>query len=186
MSKERMSPVPLEDYTESQQEARESFEKIRKEPLFGPFERLIRSPVVLTHAQSLGEYLRYRSGIGNQLSEMVILITAKVWNQHYEWSLHQPIAIQSGVPKTTADAIALGKKPEGMNEEETACYDFSIELHKTRQVSDETYARALSHFGEAGIVDLTALNGYYAFLAMQLNVMRVNPVDGGPTLPSTD
>ncbi len=182
MSDERIKALPPESYDELQLEARKNFEKLRGTTLFGPFESLIHSPEVLTHAQSLGEYLRYRSSLGEQLSEMVILITARVWNQQYEWSLHQPLAIKAGLSEKLTDAIANSERPAEMNEKEAVCYDFSVELHTTRQISDETYGRAIALFGERGVIDLTAINGYYAFLAMQLNVIRTPPVDGGPSL----
>jgi 4-carboxymuconolactone decarboxylase len=63
-----------------------------------------------------------------------------------------------------------------MSEDETAAYDFAIELHRRRSVSDPTYARALKQYGEQGIVDLVGLCGYYSFNAMMMNVSRT-PVD---------
>ena len=65
-----------------------------------------------------------------------------------------------------------------MAADEAAAYDFSIELHKNKRVSDATYARALAAFGEQGIVDLIGVNGYYSFLAMMMNVARTAPPPG--------
>lgn len=180
---ERMGPVPAASYDDAQAAAAIAFEATRGAPLFGPFERLIRSPEVLTHAQALGEYLRYRSSLGTRLSEFVILITARAWDQAYEWSLHAPIAVREGVAPAVVEAIAQGRRPERLSAAEAACYDFSTELHRDRRVSDGTYRRAVELFGERGVIDLTALNGYYAFLAMQMNVMRTPPVESGPRLP---
>jgi 4-carboxymuconolactone decarboxylase len=186
MAGERLGPVPPHAYDAAQKRAAEAFEQTRGKPPFGPFQRLVRSPEVLTHAQALGEYLRYRSSLGQRISEMVILITARFWDQAYEWSLHAPLALKHGVPAAVVEAIAAGRRPAGMGEAEAAAHDFSIELHRTRAVSDETYARALAAFGERGVVDLTAVNGYYAFLAMQMNMMRTPPAEGGPALPPLD
>ena len=72
-----------------------------------------------------------------------------------------------------------------MAEDETAAYDFAIELHHRKSVSDATYARALALFGERGVIDLTGLCGYYSFLAMMMNVARTPaPADtkGVPSL----
>jgi len=180
---ERMGPVPAAGYDKAQAAAAAAFEATRGAPLFGPFERLVRSPEVLIHAQALGEYLRYRSSLGPRLGELVILVTARAWDQAYEWSLHAPIALREGVAPAVVEAIGQGRRPEGLSAAEAACYDFSAELHRDRQVSDGTYRRAVELFGERGVIDLTAINGYYALLAMQMNVMRTPPVEGGPRLP---
>ncbi len=66
-----------------------------------------------------------------------------------------------------------------MSDDEEICYDFSIELHRNKRVSDATYARALKRFGEKGVIDLAGINGYYTFLAMAMNTSRMPiPADG--------
>ena len=50
----------------------------------------------------------------------------------------------------------------------------------SRNVSDAACAAALKQFGEQGVVDLTTLAGYYALLAMILNVSQKPPADGSP------
>jgi 4-carboxymuconolactone decarboxylase len=59
-----------------------------------------------------------------------------------------------------------------MSDDERIVYDFLTELNRTRRVSDTTFERADRRFGKKGVVDLTGINGYYALLAMQLNVAR--------------
>jgi 4-carboxymuconolactone decarboxylase len=83
--------------------------------------------------------------------------------------------MEEGLAPQIADAIADGRRPDTMDEDEAAAYDFSIELHRRRSVSDATYARTLARFGEQGIIDLTGVNGYYSFLAMMMNVARTEP-----------
>jgi 4-carboxymuconolactone decarboxylase len=180
---ERLGALDPAAYDEAQRRAAEAFRATRGHPPFGPFERLIRSPEVLTHAQAIGEYLRYRSAIGMALSELVILVTAREWRQAYEWSMHAQIALTEGVRPEVVEAIGEGRRPEGLSEAEAIAYDFSVALHRERQVGDDLYARALAAFGEQGVIDLTAVNGYYAFLAMQMNVLRTPPAEGGAEVP---
>jgi 4-carboxymuconolactone decarboxylase len=179
---ERMGPVPPSAYDAAQKQAAEDFEKARKTGVFGPFSRMMRSPEVMSSARSMGDYLRFGSAIGTTLSEFVILVTAREWTQEYEWSLHAPIALQRGIKPEVVQALAEGRRPETMSEDEALCYDFLAELHRNKQVSDATYARAVKRFGEKGVIDLTAISGYYTFLAMQLNMMRAAPEPGGPLL----
>jgi 4-carboxymuconolactone decarboxylase len=137
----------------------------------------------MTNAQKLGEYLRYHSSIGKPLSELAVLITARAWSQDYEWFLHQPIAVKAGIRQEITDAIRDGCRPENMSEDETIVYDFSTELHENRSVSDTTYDRAKRRFGAQGVIDLIGTNGYYTFLAMQLNANRMPLPEGAERLP---
>jgi len=175
----RLPTIPPENYTAEQQKAAEEFHAARKVPVFGPFEPLIYSPQVMNQARAMGDYLRYNSAIGNKLSELVILVTAREWSQDYEWNVHAPIAVKAGIRKEIVDAIADERRPEGMAEDEQIVYDFSVELHRNKRVSDQTYERAEKRFGKKGVVDLTGINGYYTFLAMEMNMARYQiPSDG--------
>ena len=93
----------------------------------------------------MGDYLRYKSALPPRLSEFVILLTAREWTQQYEWNAHYPIAVKAGVKREILDAIADGRRPSGMSDEETILYEFCRELHHDKAVSDATYcARAQS------------------------------------------
>ncbi|MFZ6723071.1 carboxymuconolactone decarboxylase family protein [Undibacterium sp. Ji49W] len=176
---ERLPTIPPSQYTDEQKKAAEDFLATRKVPVFGPFEPLMHSPQVMTQARSMGDYLRYQSALGTTLSELVILITAREWSQDYEWYVHHPIALKAGIKPEVTAAIADGRRPVGMTEDEEIVYDFSTELHKNKRVSDRTYARAEKRFGNKGIVDLTGINAYYTLLAMQMNVAQYQlPKDG--------
>ncbi|QBP75724.1 carboxymuconolactone decarboxylase family protein [Herbaspirillum huttiense] len=169
---DRLPVIPPDQYTPEQKKAADEFLAARKVPVFGPFEPLMHSPQVMTQARSMGDYLRYSSAIGNTLSELVILITAREWTQDYEWYVHYPIAIKAGIKPEVAAAIADGRRPEGLSEDEQIVYDFSLELHRNKRVSDPTFARAEKRFGKKGVVDLTGINAYYTLLAMQMNAAQ--------------
>jgi len=182
----RLPPKPPENYDEDQKKAAAAFLDARKVPVFGPFEILMHSPDVMTAAREMGDHLRYKSAIGTSLSELVILVTARFWSQNYEWSLHAPIALKQGISSEIVDAIAEGRYPPGMNTSEEICYQFATELLANKNVSDNTYQKALERFGEKGVVDLAAITGYYALLAMQLNIARLPPLPDGPVLKPLD
>jgi 4-carboxymuconolactone decarboxylase len=77
-----------------------------------------------------------------------------------------------------ADELALGKRPSAMSDDEAAVYEFCIKLHRTRNVDDATFNRALALFGERGVVDLIGVSGYYTAVSMTLNVAHVMPPEG--------
>ena len=169
---ERLPTIAPENYTEEQKKAADEFLATRKVPVFGPFEPLMYSPQVMSQARASGDYLRYNSALGNTLSELVILITAREWSQDYEWYVHHPVALKAGIRAEIAAAIADGRRPVAMSNDEEIVYDFSTELHKNKRVSDATFERAVKRFGQKGVVDLTGINAYYTLLAMQLNVAQ--------------
>jgi len=140
--------------------------------VLAPFIPLMRSPELMGHVQRIGEYLRFRSAIGVRLTELAILVTAAEWQQAVEWAIHAPIAEREGVAPETIAALSRRERPSRLADDEAAVYDVCIELHRERRVSDATWARAIAQFGEAGVVDLIGINGYYALLAMVMNAAR--------------
>src|SRR5580698_1532957 len=133
-AQERLPSIPPAQYTADQKQAAADFAAARKVPVFGPFEPLMYSPQVMSTARAMGDYLRYKSAIGNTLSELVILMTAREWMQSYEWSLHYPIALRAGIRKEVADDIAIGRRPTAMSPDEETVFNFTDELLRRKQV----------------------------------------------------
>jgi 4-carboxymuconolactone decarboxylase len=152
--------------------------------LRGPFIALLRTPGAAGPIQALGEYLRYRSPLDRRLAEMATLIAARHWAQKYEWNSHHAHAMKAGLSPAIAQAISEGRRPAAMAQDEAALHDMLIESLHNRGVSDTTYAAALAVFGEQQLLDLLLIAGYYAMLAMVLNVARIAvPDTGTPPLP---
>ena len=178
----RMPPIPTDKLTEAQKKAAAEFEAARG-TLSGPWAVILRSPDMVNRARGLSDYLRFNSSLPPRLSEFVILITAREWTQQYEWNAHHSLAMKGGLNPEIAKAVAEGRRPEKMADDESALYDFCIELHRNRSVSDATYARALAKFGEQGIVDAIGLSGWYTLVAMVLNTARTPlPAGAAPAL----
>ena len=177
----RLPDIPPAQYDADQKKAAEEFQVARKAPLSGPFQTMMYSPEVMSRARAMGDYLRFHSAIGNTLSELVILITARTWSQGYEWSAHQPLALKAGISRDIVDAIAEGRRPTAMSADEEIAYDFTMELQNNKGVSDTTYAKAEKRWGKKGAVDIAGVSGYYTFLALQLNMARQPvPADAPP------
>jgi 4-carboxymuconolactone decarboxylase len=180
---DRLPPIAEAQLTPEQRESIEAFKTARGAAVTGPFQPLLRSPELMTRTRAMGDYLRYKSALPPHLSEFVILMTAREWTQQYEWNAHYPIALKAGLKPEIANAIAEGRRPAAMSEEETALYDLCQELNRNKSVSDATYGRALKLFGEKGIVDAIGIHGYYTLLAMVLNTSRTPATENGsPTL----
>jgi 4-carboxymuconolactone decarboxylase len=175
---ERLPPRPPEQMTSRQREVAAAISGGPRGGLRGPFQAWLRSPEVADRFQKVGEYVRFGSSIPPALNELAILVTAREWTAQFEWYAHHALAMKAGLPPAIADAIARGERPEGMDADQRAVYDFSTELHRERSVSDAAYAAVVERFGERGVVDLIAACGYYVAVAMTLNVSRVPLPDG--------
>jgi 4-carboxymuconolactone decarboxylase len=179
-----MPPIPLDAMTDAQREAVREISAGRRGGLIGPFIPAVRSPELMRRLQRLGEYLRYDSALEPRLRELAILVTARQWSQDFEWDVHAPIAREAGLAASVVDGVATGRRPDDMQPDEALLFDLCTELHRSRTVSDATYAAAVTTWGEQGVVDLVASIGYYTTLAMLMNVARTPLADGRrSTLP---
>jgi 4-carboxymuconolactone decarboxylase len=177
MPADRMPPLPDDQLTERQRQVVADIIAGPRGHLVGPFIPLMRSPEFMSRLQQTGAYLRFDSALSPRLSELAILITARVWTQQFEWHHHRIIGEKAGLSAAIIDAVAEGRRPDAMAADEAAIYDFLDELIRTRSVSDATYARTKAQFGERGVIDLIGLHGYYSLLAMVMNVART-PLPG--------
>jgi 4-carboxymuconolactone decarboxylase len=171
-AQDRMPPIPADKLTDAQKKAADAFAEGRGYQVRGPFVPLIRSPEVMLRAKAMGDYLRFKSVLEPRINEMVIIITARERTQQYEWRAHYPAALKAGLRREIADAIADGRQPAGMAEDEEIAYATATEILRLKRVSDATYGRAVAKFGEQGVIDLLGVIGYYNFLAIVMNATR--------------
>jgi 4-carboxymuconolactone decarboxylase len=66
--------------------------------------------------------------------------------------------------------------------DEATVLGFVRELHRNHAVSDTLYAQTKALLGEDGVVELCGICGYYAMLAMVMNVART-PAPEGASVP---
>jgi 4-carboxymuconolactone decarboxylase len=183
----RLPAISEENLTPRQHELLDS---IRTGPrgkvsLGGPFGVYLHAPDFGDLTQKLGAFCRYKTALPPRLSEFAILVTARHWRAQYEWHAHATIAESAGVKARTIGDLKAGRVPTHAPADERAVHAFISELYKTRRVSDRTYARVHKLLGDAGMVEFIGILGYYALVAMTLDVFRV-PLPAGAKLPFTE
>ena len=156
--------------------------KISSVGLAGPYNVMLRSPVFADRMKKLLDYLRWNSSIPMRLSELAILIQARIWTSQVEWHAHYPIALREGLPAHVADDIKAGIRPTNMQPDEAAVYDVCTTLTKNHEVSDELFNSAKAVLGEQQLVDVIAVSGTYVTIAMLLSLGE-EPVPVGKPLP---
>ncbi len=178
--RERLPPVTPEQMTPAQAAAARVISAGPRGEVRGPFAVLLRSPDLMDRAQKLGEHIRFGSPLSDHLREWAVLVTAAYWRQPYEWSVHAPLALKAGVPHGLVDALGEGRAPQGMTEDEALVHAVCTSLNRTGRLDDGLFDHGKAVLGETGLVELTALCGYYVMLAMVLNVAGTPPQAGGP------
>jgi 4-carboxymuconolactone decarboxylase len=164
----RFPQLSLEQLDDQQKPLGEQVMKVSSIGIAGPYNPLLRSPVLGQRLLDLFHYLRWETSVPIRLNEFAILIIARQWRSQVEWYAHAPLAAKAGLSSDIIAELKTGRRPSQMAEDEAVVYDFVGELTTTRAVSDQTYARAKTLFSDRQIVDLTAVAGNYVMVAMLL------------------
>ena len=164
----RFQQLTMDQLDEKQKPLGEQIMKVSSVGLGGPYNPMIRSPVLGQRLYDLFYYLRWQTSVPTRLNEFAILVIARQWRSQVEWFAHVPIALKAGLSPDIIAELKASKRPSKMAEDEAVVYDFVTELTTTHKVSDATFARARKIFNDQQIVDLTAVSGNYVMVAMIL------------------
>src|ERR1700751_4483745 len=168
-SKEPRFPQQTMDQLDAKQKPLgEQVMKVSSVGLGGPYNPMIRSPVLGQRLYDLFYYLRWQTSVPTRLNEFAILIIGRQWRSQVEWLAHAPLAAKAGFSSDIIAELKEGKRPSKMDEDKATGHDFVNELTTTQKVSDETYARTKKVFNDQQIVDLTAVAGSFMTVAMML------------------
>jgi 4-carboxymuconolactone decarboxylase len=178
-AQDRLPPIPSDKMTDAQKKAAADYKDLRKAELTGPpWSAILRSPEWVVPALEMRLHVQNHPVLGNKLTEFAILIAARDWTNNYEWNAHSAAAGRAGLSPALVADVASGRRPDHLAEDEEIVYDFCAELLHNQSVSDATYSRTLAKFGEAGVVELANIEGYYVYLSMVMNTAR-SPLPAG-------
>jgi 4-carboxymuconolactone decarboxylase len=182
-----MSRLPnLTDRTQLPEHLREAYDRVadlRQGTVSGPYGVLLHSPELAGRAAGLSNYLRWNSALTPVQREVAILATARELDAKVMWAGHVRLGREAGIPDATIDLIASRGDVAGLGEEEREIVAYVRDLLRTNRVSQPTFDTLRARLGDQGIVDLTGLVGYYAFVGTVLNAFEIEPSAGSPALP---
>ena len=173
MKKARLPDLDFSTFTDKQKEVYRAIENGPRGRVAGPLRIWMRNPELAANAQALGQYARFDSSLSPQLSELAILITARYWSAQFEWVHHVPSAREAQISEDIIFAIAYAKRPIFVDASMQTVFDYCAELHRDKEVSDNTYKNAITKLGTAGVIDLTAICGYYTLISMTIKAFRI-------------
>lgn len=179
----RFAPLPVESLNEEQKKVYDALVSGPRKGIRGPFNALLRNPQLAQRVGLLGDSVRFENSLPETLREMTILMVARFFKARYEWHAHGTILKGLGFAIEKIDAIAKGKRPPSMTADETIIYEFVTELLNQGDISDVSYENAILRFGELTVLDILATAGYFGFVSMILNAVRLPVPEGGMQLP---
>ena len=100
--------------------------------------------------------------VGERLMMLAILVTARAHDSQYDWTVNEPKALEAGLEPEVIDVIRHRGPLDGLDEKDATVIAFARELFADYNVGAETYARAVSAFGERDLVDIVGLVGAHA------------------------
>jgi 4-carboxymuconolactone decarboxylase len=179
---DRMPPLPVESLDEKQRAVHKELTEGPRGGVKGPFIPLLRSPELVERVGKLGEYLRFGSSLHPRIGEFVMVVVSREWTNQFEWAVHVPLAEKNGVARATIEAVAEGRYPDAMADDEAIAYAVCDELSRTKGVCDTTYARAVATFGETGVIDILTVYGYFTMVCAIMNAAHTPPPAGTEAL----
>jgi 4-carboxymuconolactone decarboxylase len=179
----RLSLPPEEELTPEQRAACAEAASGVRGRVPAPMTAWIRNPELARRAQKLGELLRYQTTLEPRLSELAILVCARHWTSHYEWTVHKREGLKAGLDPEAVAAIAARREPGLRDAREQAVHDAASALLATGRLPAALHARATEALGERGLVELVGILGYYSLVALTLNAFEIGlPEAAAPEL----
>ena len=144
----------------------------------GPFQVLINVPQLAERVADLGTYLRFEGQLAGADRELAVLTVAREMGSRFEWVGHERIAREEGVRPEAIEIVRTKGSPQGLTEREQLVVDVVQSLAREHRIPDELFARARDAFGQARLVELVGLAGYYTMTAYALVGFEVEPAAG--------
>jgi 4-carboxymuconolactone decarboxylase len=182
-SQPRFAQLTMEQLNDAQRPLAEKIMKVSSVGISGPYNSMLRSPVMGDRLFMLLDYLRFNTSVPRRLNEFAILIQARLWTSQVEWRAHYPLALKAGLEQSVADDLAKGKRPAKMQPDEAAVYDLCVELSTKHEVTDKVFQQARAIFSEQQMVDLVAVSGTYVTTAMLLKNAADEGESNGKVVP---
>lgn len=181
-SAERLPLPERTSMSEAQRAAADAIIAGPRKAVFGPFVPLLQTPALMERIGKVGENLRFEGSLPDRVRELAMCAVARETSNQFEWQVHAALATKAGIDPSAIEALAVGRRPRGLAAEEEAALEFVSELARRHGVCDATYAEAVRCFGQPGVVELTALAGYFVMVCWIMNVART-PGSAGSGIP---
>jgi len=184
-SRSRLAPIRREALSPERQAEYDALTRsggLSLAGLTGPGGLWLRFPALRRPMGDVNRILRAESGLDSRLIEVAILATAREMDSQFEWTMHEPVALEKSVTRETIETIRHRRSVDGLAADEAALIRLAREAVGEHRVASDTYAQALALFGEQKLLHYAALIACYAMTAMMLALVDQQLPEGKPPL----
>ncbi len=142
---------------------------------------LLNNPQASGATAGLGGYARYETALDPRTKALAVLTAAREACGSYVWTVNQPAAKAAGLSGEVIAAIHEYRAPAGLDAKDASIVQFVLEILRQHRVSDATFEAVRAMVGDAGVVDILVVSGYYHTLAHCLQALDVDLPDGTPS-----
>jgi len=169
-SSPRVTPVPRDEWTESQRELLET-SILPDANIFATF---VRAPGLFRRWLPFGGKL-LAGKISARDRELMILRTAWNCRSDYEWGQHVLIGRQAGLTDDEMTRVASHSpiESQGWSDADLTLLRATDELHEDWCISDRTWAALAERYDVEQMIEIPMLVGHYHLVAMTLNSLGV-------------
>jgi 4-carboxymuconolactone decarboxylase len=141
--------------------------------LIGPFNPILFSPAISSSFLDLQETEQKQTLLSQRVRQVVILAVGAVWKSPYELYAHSAAAQKAGISEDAIRALATGRLPDELSDQEKIAYRFARQLSAEHHVDAALYSAAEHAFGQRGLVEITYVTGIYQVVCALLNAFEI-------------
>ncbi len=164
----RYHEVPVDEMPPAMRDAYDSTRELRGQ-VPGPHKIWLANPALSRTVVPTGAYYQTRSTLTKAEIEIATNLVNGHWRAAYSNYEHELIAVDAGhLPARKVEAMIAGL-PTGFDDpRQQAVYDLAATLVARRVVPTGLFKRARALLGDAGIVDVTMLLGWFTGVSLTL------------------
>ena len=171
----RFTPLSSQDMTPRQREVAQAIQQRCGAGLNGVQHAFLHSPEVAERVQLLAEHLRHNLRIPERLRVLAILVAA---GRYRSADVGHFVGLEevrdSGLADAKISALAEGRCPADLKEDEQLVFDYCTELTRTGRVQGATFDRLAARLGREIGLELVAVCGYTRLMTNVLNVTQTS------------
>ncbi|HEY0206329.1 MAG TPA: hypothetical protein VGC15_19525 [Acetobacteraceae bacterium] len=164
----RFREVPVGEMPPEMKNAYDTTKRLRGQ-VPGPHKIWLSNPALSSTVVPIGAYYQTRSTLTKAEIEIATNVVNSRWRAAYSNYEHEKIAEDAGgLPATKVEALIAGLPTGFDNPRQQVVYELAMTLVAPRVVPMGLYRRAKALLGDAGIVDVTMLLGWFTGVSLTL------------------
>ena len=177
----RIPPLPEEKWSKDQRQM--ITPQIYDGKVLNLYATMIRHPGLYVPRLTFGSYLQRHSSLPPKTRELLIMRTAWLIKEEYEWAHHVSFAKAAGFSDEDIFRIRKGPEEEGWRKEYRAVIQTADELRREAFIKDGTWQTLTEFYNTKQLLEIIFTVGGYTMTGLAINSFGIQPEDGYPRFP---